>query len=228
MQKGPIENTSAVKFAINDGTSNKFSIQAKGSVAIGNITATNPFTMDTNSTTAGLTSGSASFLISGDQNFEKLEIRSSLQPTFTGRNSAGTVASPLATTSGKILFSLAGGGYDGVAWTATNPSLISMVAEELFTPTARGANILFSTTAPGTATRTEKMRVTGSGNVGIGTSTPTQTLEVAGGIKVTSGSQPACNDATRGTFWFTNGGSSNDVMAVCAKVGGVNVWKALW
>jgi len=74
-----------------------------------------------------------------------------------------------------------------------------------------------------------------NGNVGIGTSTPTQTLEVAGGVKVgSSGTKPVCDnttagDANRGTFWFTNNGTSaDDTMEVCARVNSSNAWKKLW
>jgi hypothetical protein len=231
VKKGPAEDNSTVKFAVNDGTNNKFSVQAKGIVAIGNTTATNPLTIDTNSTAVGQIVGSAAILVSGDVNYEKFEIRSSLQPTFTGRNSAGTVTSPLATTSGKILFSLAGGGHDGAAWTAQNPSLISMVAEELFTPTAHGANILFHTTAPGGILRSEKMRVTGNGNVGIGTTVPTQKLEVNGGVRInTATAKPACDSTVRGTFWFTQGAAgAKDAVEVCAMDAANSFgWRQLW
>jgi N-acetylneuraminic acid mutarotase len=231
VKKGPAEDTSTVKFAVNDGTNNKFSVQAKGIVAIGNTTATNPLTIDTNSTAVGQVAGSAAILVSGDVNFEKFEMRSSLQPTFTGRNSAGTVAAPLATTSGKILFSLAGGGHDGVAWTAQNPSLISMVAEELFTPTAHGANILFHTTAPGGILRSEKMRVAGNGNVGIGTTAPTQKLEVNGGFRInTAAVKPSCDSTVRGTFWLTQKGTGTmDTLEVCIKdASEAYLWKAVW
>jgi hypothetical protein len=203
---------------------------ARGTGAIGNTAAPNPLTIDTNSTTAGLPGGDPAIVISGDVNYEKFMIRSTKQPTFTGQNSAGSVSSPTATTPGKILFSLAGGGHDGTAWTAANPVLISMTAEETFSTTARGANILFATTAPGTTNRLERMRIAGSGNVGIGTNAPTQKLEVAGGVRVNStGTKPACTDTTRGTFWFTNGGTTaDDTMEVCAKVDGTPVWKPLW
>ncbi|MBF0331638.1 MAG: hypothetical protein HQL17_06845 [Candidatus Omnitrophica bacterium] len=127
---------------------------------------------------ASAASPGTSILLSGDNSSEKLEIRSSLQPTFIGRNPGGTVKAPTATTSGKILFSLVGGGHDGVAWTAINPSIINMLSEENWTATAHGSNITFGTTPQGSITRTERMRVSGSGNVGIGTTAPRGLLEV--------------------------------------------------
>jgi hypothetical protein len=66
-------------------------------------------------------------------------------------------------------------------------------------------------------------------NVGIGTTTPSQKLEVAGGIKISSsGTRPDCTSNIRGTFWFVNGDTADDTMSVCAKVGGSFTWKPLW
>jgi hypothetical protein len=43
--------------------------------------------------------------------------------------------------------------------------------------------LTFATTPDGSATCTERMRITSAGNVGIGTATPTEKLDVAGNIK---------------------------------------------
>ena len=204
IKQGPTEANATAKLVIKDSTGlQKLSIAAYGNITMGTSTNTNPLVIDTNTTTSGLLVGSSAVLISGDQNYEKFEIRSSLQPTFTGRNSAGTVAAPLATTANKILFSLAGGGHDGVAWTATNPSLISMVAEELFSPTTRGSNIIYQTTQTGTATRTEKMRIMGNGNVGIGTSAPTSKLQVVGLPVYANNAAALAGGLTVGAFYRT-------------------------
>lgn len=50
------------------------------------------------------------------------------------------------------------------------------------------------------------MPITLSGNVGIGTTTPNQKLEVDGGIRLnTADRKPDCNADTRGTLWTTLG-----------------------
>ena len=56
-------------------------------------------------------------------------------------------------------------------------------------------------------------------NVGIGVSSPGQTLEVNGGIRInTTTSKPTCASAQRGTFWVTQGGEGiADSVQVCAK-----------
>lgn len=56
-------------------------------------------------------------------------------------------------------------------------------------------------------------------NVGIGASSPGQTLEVNGGVRLnTSTSQPTCNSSQRGTFWVVESGAGiKDNVQVCAK-----------
>lgn len=58
-----------------------------------------------------------------------------------------------------------------------------------------------------------------AGTVGIGTTTPTQALEVNGGIRLnTSTSRPACAVGIRGNIWVTESGAGvTDNFAVCLK-----------
>jgi len=57
------------------------------------------------------------------------------------------------------------------------------------------------------------------GKVGIGTETPGRELEVNGGVRLnTTTLKPACDSATRGTFWVTLGGAGvEDLVEVCTK-----------
>src|SRR6185369_16503995 len=216
LQQGD-ENSSAIKFAISDNSKAQKVVFSASGASIGTSSVIAPLTVDT-SINHGI-SGATSVLITGDNNTERLEIRSSLQPAFIGRNSAGSVTSPLATTTGKILFTLAGGGYDGAAWTIANPAVLSMLAEETFTTTGHGTNMVFATTPQGSIARSERMRVAGNGNVGIGTPVPGQKLEVNGGIRLNTGTaKPTCDATTRGTLWFTQGATGvKDATEVCAK-----------
>ena len=65
----------------------------------------------------------------------------------------------------------------------------------------------------------ERVRVSGSGNVGVGTSSPQQKLEVSGGVRLnTTTAKPACDASARGTFWVSQGASGvKDSVEVCAK-----------
>jgi hypothetical protein len=79
---------------------------------------------------------------------------------------------------------IAGSGHNGNAGESGivtfNAAVIKMKAEENWTPSANGAFISFETTPPGssTASRTERMRISGAGNVGIGNTGPTFRLHV--------------------------------------------------
>ena len=77
----------------------------------------------------------------------------------------------------------------------------------------------FETTPSGSIYRQERMRITSSGNIGVGTQAPAQKLEVNGGIKLnTSTTKPTCNLTARGTLWFTRGAQNvADKLEVCAK-----------
>jgi hypothetical protein len=65
-----------------------------------------------------------------------------------------------------------------------------------------------------------------TGNVGIAASNPTQKLEVNGGVRInTASAKPVtCDSTVRGTFWFDQTGT-NDVVYVCARIGGLYSWK---
>jgi prepilin-type N-terminal cleavage/methylation domain-containing protein len=57
-------------------------------------------------------------------------------------------------------------------------------------------------------------------NVGIGTVSPQQPLEVNGGVRLNPQppvSEPTCNSAARGTLWFQSGGSGKDSLYLCAQ-----------
>jgi hypothetical protein len=77
------------------------------------------------------------------------------------------------------------------------------------------------------ANKSEVIRITSSGNVGIGTSTPTLDLEVNGGVRLnTAMPQPLCDINARGTFWVAQG-VSGDSVQVCILSGGSYVWRTI-
>lgn len=96
----------------------------------------------------------------------------------------GAQASPLPIQAGDQLGNIAGKGYDGTAVVAG--ATIVMNAEENFTPTARGTNIVFNTRSLGTTAASEKVRITANGNVGIGTTAPAVPFQVNSSLQSTS------------------------------------------
>jgi hypothetical protein len=100
-------------------------------------------------------------------------------PELRGQRSAGTLAVPTATTYGSNLLQINGYGHNGTVFSLS--SRISFLTSEDWSSTAKGTDILFSSTKNGTTSTSEKMRITGDGYVGIGTTSPLTKLNVAGG-----------------------------------------------
>lgn len=97
---------------------------------------------------------------------------------------------------------------------------VQAYAEAAFTITSAPTYFTFGTTSPNALTASEKIRITGIGNVGIGTTAPTQKLEVNGGIRLFTGTTKTavCDASLRGTIWFTQGANNSaDLLQVCAK-----------
>jgi hypothetical protein len=77
----------------------------------------------------------------------------------------------------------------------------------------------------------ERVRVTSTGSVGIGTKVPARELEVNGGVRLnTATARPTCDATIRGTFWITQAGAGvKDSVEVCAKdAGDTFAWRTLF
>jgi hypothetical protein len=154
---------------------------------------------------------------------------------YHNRGAVGAIALPSAGDRlGYYLF----GAFDPIGGRGLNAAGITGKTDGTWSSDG-GANysvpaaILFETTdvpippATGSA-RTEKMRISGNGKVGIGTQAPTQQLEVNGGVRLnTVSTKPSCDTNAGGTLWFDNG-SADDALWVCAKKGSVYAWKQIW
>ncbi len=109
----------------------------------------------------------------GGQNSIQLTSYGSLAaqiPQLLLRRSRNTLGTPNAVQSGDILGRVGGTGYD----TSTFPALAAMIdaiATETWSTTARGADFRFLATAKGGTATGEKGRITGQGNLLVGTAT---------------------------------------------------------
>jgi hypothetical protein len=151
-------------------------------------------------------------------------------PFFFGSRANGTLAAPLPTGSGKALFGLGSTGYATSGWTSALSGLIGFYTTETWTDTSTGTDIRFATTAKGSATRAERVRIADNGNLGIGTTAPAQALEVNGGVRMnTLLAKPACTSLIRGTFWLTQKGAGEaDLLEVCMKnASEAYVWRGI-
>ncbi len=101
-------------------------------------------------------------------------------PNLAGRQSNGSAAAPTASSAGLGLASFSGRGHTGSGFTSDRVG-ITMFATEAYTSTANGTRMSFYTTANGTTSLTERMRIDNSGNVGIGTTSPDKKLHVSNG-----------------------------------------------
>jgi hypothetical protein len=99
--------------------------------------------------------------------------------TITLQKSRGTAGSPAAVQSGDNIGNFNVKGYDGSAY--GNAGYIRVTAAENFTASARGSIMTFNSVSIGTTAATEKMRIDGNGNVGIGTTAPGNTLTIGTG-----------------------------------------------
>lgn len=79
-----------------------------------------------------------------------------------GRRSRGTAASPSALASGDTMYSLNALGYGTTSYAAASTGLISFKAAEVFSDTAMGTDIVFTTTPTSSVTAAEVGRFTGT------------------------------------------------------------------
>lgn len=107
---------------------------------------------------------------------------------------------------------------------------ITAKADGPWSSTSVPAYLVFTTASAGTTTQSERLKITSSGNIGIGISAPTQKLEVAGGVRLNAGAKPACDASARGTLWFEKGGVGvADKVYACSKDTSENyLWVSLF
>ncbi|MBI4991851.1 MAG: hypothetical protein HZB99_01415 [Candidatus Harrisonbacteria bacterium] len=146
-------------------------------------------------------------------------------PAFFGLGARGTKASPTASLANDVLVFLGGRGFDGSKFSVSSKGRITIRASENWSGTNQGAYMTFDTTQTGGTTRTEKMRLTDTGNLGIGTTTPSQLLSVQGNALL-SGNLSLANLTATGTLTLSSGTPLNFTSSATSTIPNnlINAW----
>ena len=141
------------------------------------IGTTNPATeLQVISTKSTQPRGVSSFQFSNDN----------LSAIVRGGKARGTATSPSAVQAQDGIFNMQADGYGATGY-LYNIGGFQFAAEATFTNSSAPTYWRLLTTPSGTTAPTEKIRITGDGNIGIGTTAPTERLHVVGNIRVTGG-----------------------------------------
>jgi hypothetical protein len=180
----------ANSLAFSTSGSTALTISTTGYVGIGTIAP--PYILDiegsdSTSPTAWLQNDSST--ISRFPRFSVMNYKGAVNgsPGFNTYTSRGSSASPSPVLSGDNLGAWGGfGQYDTTEGDTLKAAQINFYADQNFSSSAAGGAIAFLTTTSGTTTNTERMRINSLGNVGIGTATPADMLDVNGAIGLTT------------------------------------------
>lgn len=146
---------------------------------------------------------------------------------FQVLKSRGSAAVPVIVSKDDFLGGVEAVGFDGTKYINTANSAFIVDKDSVNTDYVPTAFVVYTGYKIGNPGREERMRITSDGIVGIGTSTPTQQLEVNGGVRLnTTKGKPTCDSNARGTFWYTTG-SADDALEICINKGGVYSWKTV-
>jgi hypothetical protein len=110
-----------------------------------------------------------------------LVLRSTGTPDIRSIRSAGSLSSPTPPLTGASLLRIRGGGF----WNTTSSSDqvgIDMYTTENWNGSSQGADMRFFTTPNGTISFTERMRIAHNGNIGIGTTNPSNKVHISQGL----------------------------------------------
>lgn len=189
-------NFASLKTAIEGITSSQWTSSGSniyynaGNVGIGTNSPGVP--LDISSVSSLPSNVNGSVRLKGDFGTERIQFESSSGGGIHFFAYSGSNTSKSSVVNGQLLGFINGGGYDGTSINST--AGISFWSEENFTSSARGTGIRIVTASIGSAGYSEKMRITPNGNVGIGTSSPTALLHVAGTAGNTSGTWSSLSD----------------------------------
>ncbi|MFA6198730.1 MAG: tail fiber domain-containing protein [Patescibacteria group bacterium] len=171
-------------FSTNGVGGERMLIDKIGNVGIGTTAPEAKLHLSVDGTTlnSDLYTGSEAFISSsnGNSNFRMVAGgNATVANSFVMLKTRGTVESPSIVSSGDVLGNIYGQGYDGASRIAA--AVISFTVDGTPGSNDMPGRITFSTTPDGSSTLTERLRITSGGNVGIGSTNPTQLLSVGSG-----------------------------------------------
>ena len=141
---------------------------------------------------------------------------------LTMRRANNTAASPSALAANDLIGLVAWIGYGASAY-STARATISGYAGENWSATAQGTYLVFSTTANTGTTLAEKARITGAGDMAIGTgAAPASRLDIgAGGITLAEMTAPGAPAANGAIIYIDDNGAGKTRLMVRFNTGAV-------
>lgn len=119
------------------------------------------------------------------------------RPVLKGVRARGSLSAKQGVLAGDYLFSFLGSGYDSTGAENVTGAFDFLADENFMGATNAGTNFQIALRGTGSTVRTTRFFVKSNGNVGIGTTTPTQVLDVnSNGIRIRNSKTPvSSNDA---------------------------------
>lgn len=112
---------------------------------------------------------------------------------IVGMRARGSMDSPLYPQAGDTLATFTGrDAIDGLTDTAFGGAAMTMLAAEDFSSTSKATSLNFATTPSNGVIQIDRMIITPSGDVGIGTASPSDKLHVMGDIRIGRGGTSGC------------------------------------
>jgi hypothetical protein len=181
-------NSSSRGFNFSNANGRLVTVTPNGDTGIGTSAPNTKLSVSANTVAPPSAPGIIGYFANANENNTFLTAdsygNSNIHSDFLFRRARGTMAAPLAVQNDDIIGQIQARGYGATGFASTSRAGIRMTAAQPWTDIAQGAFLSFLTTPNGFNTiNTERMRITDAGNVGIGTTNPSEMLHVNGDIR---------------------------------------------